>query len=228
MMDTIQNSTMEDWMWRRIIEKMYDPKDFEVLADRFNEIVQQKKDHRRGQAHSMTRSQLEGTLGLTGNKKVSREEMLALVSNKEGEKLTYHDFQKTILDFQLMEHEKFLYKFTQKFKLVDIDSNGIIDEAEFRELVELMAVIEREEEVDYLLQMVDPYNNQKMTFSEVVHLFSSHMVPLTDDDPHTTIPLLEKFVNENVDAGFQEVENEIARRSEAEFDQRQDNELEYY
>jgi len=67
-----------------------------------------------------------------------------------------------------------------------------------------------------------------MTFSEVVHLFSSHMVPLTDDDPHTTIPLLEKFVNENVDAGFQEVENEIARRSEAEFDQRQDNELEYY
>jgi len=43
--------------------------------------------------------------------------------------------------------------------LVDIDSNGIIDEAEFRELVELMAVIEREEEVDYLLQMVDPYNN---------------------------------------------------------------------
>jgi hypothetical protein len=31
MIDQIQNGTMEEWMWRKIIEKMYDPKDFEVL-----------------------------------------------------------------------------------------------------------------------------------------------------------------------------------------------------
>ena len=29
--DMIQGGTMEDWMWRKIIEKMYDPKDFEML-----------------------------------------------------------------------------------------------------------------------------------------------------------------------------------------------------
>lgn len=45
-----------------------------------------------------------------------------------------------------------------------------------------MNVIEREEEVMYLLQLVDPYNNQRMTFSEIVHLFSSHMVPIDENN----------------------------------------------
>lgn len=43
-----------------------------------------------------------------------------------------------------------------------------------------MTVVEREDEVQYLLQLVDPYNNQRMTFSEIVHLLSSHMVPIDD------------------------------------------------
>ena len=34
---------MDEWMWRRIIEKMYDPKDFEVLEQRFQMIMEEKK-----------------------------------------------------------------------------------------------------------------------------------------------------------------------------------------
>jgi hypothetical protein len=34
---------MEEWMWRKIIEKMYDPKDFEVLEQRFLFIIDEKK-----------------------------------------------------------------------------------------------------------------------------------------------------------------------------------------
>ena len=43
-------------------------------------------------------------------------------------KLVYADFLKIILDFQLQEHEKFLSRFTQLFKSVDHDNNGVIDE----------------------------------------------------------------------------------------------------
>ena len=39
-----------------------------------------------------------------------------------------------------------------------------------------MRVLNKEEDLIVLLQIVDPYNNQKMTYSEVVHLLSSHMV----------------------------------------------------
>ena len=46
-----------------------------------------------------------------------------------------------------------------------------------------MSVLEREEELMFLLQMVDPYNNNRMTYSEIVHLLSSHMVPIDSNNP---------------------------------------------
>ena len=49
----------------------------------------------------------------------------------------------------------------------------MLNEEEFRLLIERMRVVEKEEEVLFLLQLVDPFNNQQMTFSELVHLFSS-------------------------------------------------------
>lgn len=59
------------------------------------------------------------------------------------------------------------------FQEVDSDNNGIINEEQFRELLSMMNCIQNEDEVTYLLQLIDPYNNQQLTFSEVVHLFSS-------------------------------------------------------
>lgn len=83
----------------------------------------------------------------------------------------------------MSEHEKFLHDFTELFKHIDKDRNGSIDEEEFKELMGQMRVLHREEEeVVLLLQMIDPYNNQKMTYSEVVHLLSSQMVSAYDDD----------------------------------------------
>jgi len=67
-----------------------------------------------------------------------------------------------------------------------------------------MDVITNDEEVNYLLTVIDPYNNQQMTFSELVHLFSSHMVPINIKDPENSIPLLEKFVSMGVDGPLRE------------------------
>ncbi len=34
---------MDEWMWRKIIEKMYDPKDYEMLESRFITLIEEKK-----------------------------------------------------------------------------------------------------------------------------------------------------------------------------------------
>jgi len=34
MVEKVQSGTMDDWMWKKIIEKMYDPKDYEILEGR--------------------------------------------------------------------------------------------------------------------------------------------------------------------------------------------------
>ena len=184
LMKEVQNGSMEEWQWRKIIEKMYDPNDYEILEQKFIGCIQDRK------AKSFYNA-------LTDSRKLTREEQLIRMQQKDYERLLFSDFQRIILDFQLKEHEKFLEKFIVVFKNVDTDSNGIINEPEFRELVQSMEVITDEEEINYLLQMIDPFNNQQMTFSELVHLFSSHMVPIDERDPQKSIPLLEKFVSQS-------------------------------
>lgn len=133
----------------------------------------------------------------SGKRKMTREERLALVSQKDVDKLMFSEFTKTVLDFQLKEHEKFLYKFIVVFKQVDKDNNGVINEDEFIELVKRMNICGSEEEITRFLEIVDPYNNQEITFSEIVHLFSAHMVSADDpDNPDKEIPILEKFAKD--------------------------------
>jgi hypothetical protein len=102
---------------------------------------------------------------------------------------------KAILDYQLSEHERFLRSFTELFKTVDSDLDGVISEDEFRMLMSQMNIVTSDEETLLLLHQVDPFNNQRMTYSEVVHLLSSHLVPKSPDSQQM-IPILEKFVNE--------------------------------
>lgn len=100
-----------------------------------------------------------------------------------------------ILDFQLQEHEKFLKNFTSLFKQIDQDRVGFLNEQQFRMLIAGMELDLEEEQINFLLQEIDPYNNNKMTYSEIVQLLSSQMVPSGDDPnyPSASIPILEKF-----------------------------------
>ena len=62
------------------------------------------------------------------------------------------------------------------------------------------------DQINLLLQEIDPYNNNKMTYSEIVQLLSSQMVPSGDDQQFTSnsIPILEKFSLQNAGGGGSE------------------------
>jgi hypothetical protein len=40
MMDLLTQSSLEEWMWRKIIEKMYDPQDSHILEQKFLNQIQ--------------------------------------------------------------------------------------------------------------------------------------------------------------------------------------------
>jgi hypothetical protein len=151
MHEQVLNGQVDEWIWRKIIEKMYDPRDFEILESKFNQMLEEKRLAKgaapRTNINDVSKASVLGNsysaaamgpMLSTAQKKLSREELMtrvAMNANLINEKLTYAEFQKTILDFQLSEHEKFLYDFTQLFKQVDTDRNGIINEDEFRDLL---------------------------------------------------------------------------------------------
>lgn len=87
-----------------------------------------------------------------------------------------------------------MYPFTKVFREVNRGEGvmkGVLSEEECREMIGKMGIAESEEEIRYVLGVVDPFNNQKMTYSELVHHFSSHQVP--SNNSKTKITIMEKF-----------------------------------
>lgn len=62
MLDTVQNGRIEDWMWLKILEKMYEEHDAQILQERIRELVslrsRQNNDNQQANAKKMTRQEL--------------------------------------------------------------------------------------------------------------------------------------------------------------------------
>ena len=66
-------------------------------------------------------------------------------------KVLFSDFQRNILDFQMREHERYLCTFSYHFRLVDKDNDGVLNEDEFRQLIDSIPIIVSKEDVAYYL-----------------------------------------------------------------------------
>ena len=97
-----------------------------------------------------------------------------MLKEQERKRIKYFYFQKIILDFQLKSHENFLNNFIDRFRIVDSDQNGIVDEDEFRKLIkQIDSSQDMGIKIDYLLDILDPFSNNIITFSSIVTLLSS-------------------------------------------------------
>lgn len=62
-----------------------------------------------------------------------------------------------------------MYEFNILFKQLDEDNDGIVNEAQFKQLLVSMSVaVASEQDLDTLLKVVDPNNNKTVTYSQVV------------------------------------------------------------
>lgn len=106
-----------------------------------------------------------------------------MLKEQEKKRIRFSAVEKIILDFQLKSHENFLEKFMGLFKQVDKDQNGIVDENEFRELAKTIdSKGNLGLNIDEMLDVLDPFSNDIITFSSIVTLFSS--VPISDQASH--------------------------------------------
>ena len=113
-----------------------------------------------------------------GNKKLSK-----YTNNQNTHpKYQFQIFMETILLFQLNEHEKFLQKFIQLFQSIDTLQSGVISNQQFIQLCKKMNVHNNEkdnysknqEEINQLLDIIDPYQSNRITLSDIILLFSKH------------------------------------------------------
>ena len=148
----------------------------------------------------------------SNNNKLSRGEKYNMLLFSEDKNILYEDFIKFVLDNHIRFRDKQLKNFVEIFKSVDTNRDGVINEEEFTELIQRMKIFKEDEvenKIFQFLEKIDPFDNQKFTFSECVSFFSSEMIK--DENEHE-ISILEKVClnkDKNKDENIQkEDENE--------------------
>ena len=120
---------------------------------------------------------------INSNNKLSRLEKYNMLLISEDKNILYTDFIKIVLDNHIRFRDKQLKRFVELFKSVDKNKDGSINEDEFTELVQKMNIFKEEEVENKILQFlekIDPYDNQKITFSECVNFFSNEIIKEND------------------------------------------------
>lgn len=99
--------------------------------------------------------------------------------------IKYKDFEKIILDFQLLSHRQFLSRFINMFRQYDANNFGYLDEDQFKEL---MTTVDPEQRVnlDSIMEAIDPQEMGVFPFSACVSVFSKTEM-FEDADGITTI-----------------------------------------
>lgn len=144
---------LEPQLWNEVLGQMCEPADAAKVKERIKAMVRER------------------SLGqfLTGNAEKK-------AAGKVETGLRYAEFLKLMMDFHLARHDKFISPFVMLFKSADSDTNGIINQDEFRAILlamgDEMKVQWAEEEVLRMIGEADPSGQQQITFSQCVSLFT--------------------------------------------------------
>ena len=148
---------------QQIIENLCDEKGRGVLFEKINTQINNKR------TLMMKNNSIKG--------KYTREEMNKIIYNKQNEcNFVQYDFLLDIcLEYQIKLHIKYLKPFVKLFQSIDTNRDGILDEEQFVHLIKNMNIFEEQnivQIVEEFLNNLDPYGYKRVTFSEIVELFT--------------------------------------------------------
>jgi Ca2+-binding EF-hand superfamily protein len=178
---------------QQIVEALFDEKGKEVLFDKINKEINNKK------AIVMKNSKING--------KYSREEINKINAQKQNEcNFIQYDFLLDIcLEYQIKLHIKYLKPFLKLFQSIDEDRDGVLNEDQFIELVKNLNLFGEEnieQVIDEFLNNIDPYRNNHITFSDIVDLLSK----INYDESQT---ILDKFCLKDISSNINNNNNNM-------------------
>ena len=162
---------------QQIIESLYDEKAKEILFEKINKEIDNRKNV------ILKNSKTNG--------KMTREEHNKILAQRQDEcNYIQYDFLIDIcLEYQIKIHIKYLKPFVKLFKSIDFDRNGFLNEEQFTELILKMNIFGEDiahQMIQEFLNNIDPYENGHITFSDIVELLSK----INFDETRT---ILDKF-----------------------------------
>ena len=159
---------------QKIIYILYSEDEVKFLLKEINQDINNRKE-------SLNMKDIinnfENNENFEQGKKLSRNELKKIFAEKEKEfnGIKYNILLDICHKFQIISREKYLKNFTELFKKVDNDQNGVISCEEFSSLIKNMNIFEQNE-IDLIIKEyidnIDPYNNDQITYSDCIMIFS--------------------------------------------------------
>ena len=113
--------------------------------------------------------------------KLSRIELNQKLLEKENElnSISFDELVNIFHELEINKKENYLKPFVYAFKKIDEDSDGIINESQFINLVKDLNILEEknfDNLLNELLNLIDPYGYKKFIFTDCVEVFSSYNI----------------------------------------------------
>ena len=170
MLQQRQRGEVHEEEWSDIIKYMYNHKDALSLIVMVKDLCRQRA---RAQDHEVDTGRRGSARRSRGT--ATKEEQ---ARGRASMNIPHRLLLKVLLDFQLHGHDRFLSAFRELFQQADTDRDGVIDEPQFRSLVSFVDSSKTVREVDEMLDRVDPFSNQRITFSECVAGMAQELLQL--------------------------------------------------
>ena len=121
---------------------------------------------------------------------MAREDKRNFLSNANNStvklNIIYTDFVYLISDIQIELRKDYLEKISNIFIKYDDDSDGLINEEQFNELMKELGIPQF---TDKFLDKIDPYENSCICFSDIINVFMEEHLP------YDNMSLLDKILS---------------------------------
>ena len=202
MLEKKKDGILTEEEWKGIVYYIYTNDDAQVIENKIASFINKNKnvvnnftDVVSTHSNLFTNQNVLNTVGNSKNvnKKLTREEIFNLNKLNEEMNINFKDFLKLVSDYQIKSREKYLKNFVKLFRKFDVDSDGILNENEFINLIKNIPYCQNniDEFTFKFLSIIDPFNNKKITFSECVSLFSMEII--NENNNNNQMSLLDKI-----------------------------------
>ena len=167
--------------WKKILDSLF-PEDNEIS---YNKIVEFIKN-----ANNQDQKYIEFNIEKGYEYLMTREDKRNFLSNANNStvklNIIYTDFVHLISDIQIELRKDYLEKISNIFIKYDDDSDGLINEEQFNELMKELGIPQF---TDKFLDKIDPYENSCICFSDIINVFMEEYLP------YDNMSLLDKILS---------------------------------
>ena len=108
----------------------------------------------------------------------------------------YSDFVGVCLEFQFKAHVEYLKRFSQLFKHIDSDGDGILSDYQFKDLTRTIAPNVSPALLDTYLDLIDPGHSKTVTFSDVTNCLHKEIdIWLSEFPEETSSKEMQRFMS---------------------------------